>query len=129
MSLRPILLAVFLVMSVGSARADFRYAFDTENSRWQLNNGEIEAVFQLTPSGTFEFQSLTGLKSEGTWTAPIARPSSPIRFTVDDIFYNARTRFTLVKQFATAIPNAKGYRQVIVLRDVEGRVEIGRAHV
>lgn len=120
--LRAVALAVFLLAP--SAKADFRYVFDSENSRWRLSNGLIEAIFQLTPSGTFEFQSLTGLQGEGTWTAPIARPSSAVHFSVDRVYYNAHTRFQLVNQYAIAVPNKRAYRQVIVLKDLEGKMQL-----
>ncbi|MBM3745303.1 MAG: alpha-galactosidase [Acidobacteria bacterium] len=92
-----------------------QFHFDPEQSRWTLSNGRIQAVFQLTPLSTFEFQSLRDLRNGDAWLAPMGVPTSPIRLRLDDRFYGAQTLFRLVDHSVAAIPG--GQRQTILLED------------
>ena len=112
-------LALLWVVSVAKAA----FQFDPEQNRWRLDNGRIEAVFQLTPAGAFQLQHLTDLSSKDTWTAPEGSPSSPVRFQVGSHWYDAQTPFRLLSQGVQRIPGP-GYRQTIVLEDLEGEGQV-----
>ena len=101
------------------AWAEFQFRYDAEQRVWTLSNGVVEAVFQLTPSQTFEFQRLADLRTKESWGPPDGVPSSPIRLQVDGTLWDARTPFRLVRQSAGAISRG-GYRQTIALRDLLG---------
>lgn len=109
----------FLVLLWALSVAKAGFQCDSEQNRWRLDNGRIEAVFQLTPAGAFQLQSLTDLSSKDTWTAPESAPSSPLRFLVGSRWYDAQTPFRLLSQGVQRIPGP-GYRQSIVLEDLEG---------
>ena len=102
----------------GPVSAQFQFNFDNQQRIWTLSNGWIEAVFQLTPSDTFEFRSLRDLRSGETWQPPEQVRSSPIRLQVDDKLWDGQTPFRLVSQQARAIAR-RGYRQTITLGDLQ----------
>ncbi len=105
-----------LAASTASLLAQFH--FDPEPSTWTLSNGRIQAVFQLTPSGTFEFQRLADLRTGDAWSAPYGVPTSSIRVRIDDRAYDSQTRFRLVDHFTESIPRG-GRRQTILLEDFQ----------
>lgn len=105
------------------AWAEFQFRFDAEQRLWTLNNGVVEAAFQLTPAGAFEFRRLSDVRSQEVWAPPEGVASSPIRLVVDGVAWDARTPFRLVSQSARAIAR-NGYRQTIVLRDVLGAGQV-----
>jgi hypothetical protein len=120
--MRPILLLVApALLCLSSAQAEF--LFDPEQSRWQLNNGRVEAVFQLTPAGTFEFQSIRDLQTGDSWTAPVGSLSSPVRLRVDSRWYGAQTPYRLLSQSIEEAPRG-GSRQVIVLEDLQATGQV-----
>jgi hypothetical protein len=94
-----------------------QFQFDPTQNRWRLANAHLETLFQLTPSGSFEFQRLSDLRTGDTWIAPPGVPSAPIRLRLNDRLYDAQTMYRLVDQFVEALP-AGGQRQVIVLEDL-----------
>ena len=104
------------------SRAEFRFAFDPDENRWQLSNGVIEANFQLAPDGTFQFQSLRGLTGQGTWNKANGNAASLIRLTVNGNVYNGRSRYRLVRQLTQAVER-QGLRQSIVLIDENARLQ------
>jgi hypothetical protein len=117
-------IALFLapaLLAVSAAQAQFR--FDAEQVRWQLNNGRSEAVFQLTPTGTFEFQRFTSLGTGDSWSAPAGIRSSPVRLRVDNRWYRAQTPYRLLSQFVEEPPRG-GTRQVIVLEDLPATAQL-----
>jgi len=105
------------------ARAEFRFAFDPDENRWQLSNGVIEANFQLAPDGTFQFQSLRGLTGQGTWSKANGYAAALIRLTVGGNVYNGRSRYRFLRQFTTPI-DRQGLKQSIVLIDENARLQI-----
>lgn len=105
-----------------NAQSEFRFDFEPEEGRWRLANGVVEAVFQLTPAGTFQFQSLAGLPGEGVWRSADLRPTSLVRATVADNVYTSRTRYIFVRQFAQPVPN--GYKQTIVLLTEDRNLQV-----
>lgn len=103
--------------------AQFQFRFEAEQRLWTLSNGWLEAVFQLTPSASFQFLRLADLRSGDAWTASEGVASSPIRLQVDETLWDARTPLRLVSQAARAIPRG-GYRQTIALRDSLGAGQV-----
>ncbi|MBM3747647.1 MAG: hypothetical protein FJW34_17820 [Acidobacteria bacterium] len=101
----------------GMGRAEFQFRYDAEERIWTLSNGVLEAVFQHTPAQTFEFRSLSDLRTKDTWAPPDNIASSPIRLQVDGTLWDARTQWRLAAQTSRAIARG-GYRQTIVLRDL-----------
>ena len=121
MPARIILIAACLLLPA-LARAEFRFAFDPDENRWQLSNGVIEANFQLAPDGTFQFQSLRGLTGQGTWNKANGNAASLIRLTVNGNVYNGRSRYRLVRQLTQPVER-QGLRQSIVLIDENARLQ------
>jgi len=92
---------------------------------WRLSNGVVEAVFDLSPEGYFEFRSFRHLHNGDEWKAPSSFRASPIQFRAGNTTYDAYTQFRLIRQSATAIPR-RGYQQIIELEDAArlGRVTV-----
>ncbi|MEO7145208.1 MAG: glycoside hydrolase family 36 protein [Bryobacteraceae bacterium] len=113
-----------LFLSAAAACADFQFSYDQSGQLWTLNNGVIQATFQLNQSGQFTFQQLVNLSDGAIWNAPSTRPSSPIRFTLNSTTYDATTQFTLVDQNAACSTDGKSCRQTISLQDAQNTVLI-----
>ncbi|MDP8979459.1 MAG: alpha-galactosidase [Acidobacteriota bacterium] len=115
------ILALLVPACLGAA-SPFQFDFDLAQNRWNLTNGVITATLELTPNGNFQLDSLA--HSDGTvWTPPPDHPSSPLHFAVGDLAFDENTRYVLVNQFSKAIARG-GFRQMIVLRDSENRVQV-----
>jgi alpha-galactosidase len=105
------------------ASAQFSFEFDDSERRWTLTNGEVEAVFEHTPEGLFQFRRFTLLSTGDTWAAPEGVPVSPIRIETGESVYDASTTFHLVSRSAEEVPRF-GYRETIVLEDTGGSARI-----
>lgn len=116
------LFGVLLAVSA-FAQPGFHYEFDAKTSTWKLSNGVAVAVFQLDSEGHFEFQSLSNVSRSVEWAAPEISGSSPIRFRIDDTTIDASTPFRLISEAARSI-GRRGYRQTIVLEDLQGRARV-----
>ncbi len=121
MPAKTLLIAACLLLPAMS-QAEFRFAFDPDENRWQLSNGVIEANFQLGSDGTFQFQSLRGLTGQGTWNKADGNAASLIRLTVNRNVYNGRSRYRLVRQLTQPVER-RGLRQSIVLIDENARLQ------
>ncbi len=121
MPAKTLLIAACLLLPAMS-QAEFRFAFDPDENRWQLSNGVIEANFQLGSDGTFQFQSLRGLTGQGTWNKADGNAASLIRLTVNRNIYNGRSRYRLVRQLTQPVER-RGLRQSIVLIDENARLQ------
>lgn len=119
-SLRPrlLLLAILagtLTPHAPVAQSRFDFSFDEEQRRWTLGNGVVEAVFEMTPEGYFQFRRLSALGGD-TWAAPDGVAVSPLEIETDQGYYDGRTPFDLVGQWNEEIAR-EGRRQTIVLED------------
>lgn len=92
-------------------------AYDPNLNTWVLNNGWIQATFQLTPDGHFLTQSISDLRSGDSWIAAAGQPSSPIHLQAGNDVFDAHRQYTLLDQYTTSI-NPSGLRQVILLQDL-----------
>ncbi len=114
---------VFVLLSLvcrGALWADFKFHFDTGDRSWSLNNATAEAGFRLSPAGHFEFLEFFDTRTGEGWGPARTFRSSPIQLRVEDRTYDAYTPFRLVEHSSRAIGRG-GYRQTIVLEDLEGR--------
>jgi hypothetical protein len=118
-------LATALLLVAPAASAEFSFVYDPGPRQWTLGNGLVEAVFQLTPGGYFQFRRFKLLRNGDTWAAPENGPVSPIQLQVGSSYFDANTVFSLISQSAQEIPR-EGYRETIVLEDAEG---LGRIRV
>lgn len=118
-------LSFFLGLTVIAlpGRAEVVVHFDTEQNRWTISNGWVQAKFHLTAAGTFEFEDFSSLGGHYGWRAPDDSPSSPIRFKIDNSLVGAQTSFLLQGQNGEAIERG-GFRQTIVLGVPSGRFEV-----
>ncbi|MEO8595317.1 MAG: alpha-galactosidase [Candidatus Solibacter sp.] len=107
---------LFAGLAFGGAQANF----DPDQNIWSLSNGLIRATFQLTPSGNFLTNDLSGLQTGDRWVAADGRPNSVIRLQTETDSFDAETQFSLVGQYAESL-SPGGVRQFIVLRDVQQR--------
>src|SRR6266853_4571568 len=121
--MRKIAYSIALLASISlRATPPFQFDFDATQNRWNLTNGVLTATLELTPGGTFQLDSVT--HSDGTvWAPSPDHPSSPLHFSVDDRAFDENTQYVLVDQSQKPIGRG-GYRQVIVLRDSENRVQV-----
>ncbi len=119
------LATALLLFFAPAAAAEFSFVHDAGQHLWTLSNGQVEAVFQLTPEGYFLFRRFKLLGNGDSWTAPENAQVSPIQLQVGSSYFDANTVFTLISQSTQEIPRA-GYRQIIVLEDAEG---LGRIRV
>jgi len=106
-----------IAWATGASAAIGQFDFDPEQTRWILSNGRLEAVFQLTAAGTFEFQRLADLRTGDAWVAPQGAPSSPVRLRVLGRSYGPGTMYRLVEHHFEAI-SPDGLRQTIVIEDL-----------
>src|SRR5882762_5247004 len=110
---------VLLASACFGATPSFQFDFDATQNRWNLTNGVVTATLELTPSGTFQLDSLA--HSDGTiWAPSPDHPSSPLHFSVDNQVFDEGAHYVLVDQSQKAIGRG-GRQQVIVLRDSENR--------
>jgi hypothetical protein len=116
-------LAAAVLLTAPVASAQFSFDFDDNERRWTLSNGEVEAVFEHTPEGLFQFRRFTLLNTGDSWAAPEGIPVSPIRIETSEAVYGAVTPFHLVSRSAEEIPRS-GYRETIVLEDLGGSARI-----
>jgi hypothetical protein len=118
-------LAAALLSPAPVAESRFSFEFDADNRRWTLSNGDVEAVFDLTPEGSFRFRRFTNPASGDSWTALEGVPVSPIRIETNESYYDAGTSFRLLSQSAYEIAR-DGYRQTIALEDAghSARIDI-----
>ncbi len=82
---------------------------------WTLSNGWLQAQFQFTDTGNLQVVSLRDLHKGSVWNASPAHPSSPIRFKVDGVWFDALTQFQITSE--TQQPFDGGIRQLIDLED------------
>jgi alpha-galactosidase len=112
----PVILASALVSNTPVAQSRFDFAFDEEQRRWTLSNGVVEAVFELTPEGYFQFRRFGGADGGNLWAAPDGVPVSPIEIETSEGYYDGRTPFQLAARWSEEIPR-EGRRETIVLED------------
>lgn len=111
-----------LAASAAWCQAPFDYRFDPSQNLWQLDNGVVVAVFQLSGAGQFQMKS-AGLMNSVAWTAPPNQSCSPISFALDGQVFDASTQYSLIEQH-TLTTSRGGYRQVIVLGDSKNRAKV-----
>jgi hypothetical protein len=63
-------------------------SFDEETTRWRMSNGVVEASFQLTAEGAFQFQEFRELRSGESWKQPPGRSSGLFRFRIGDQWWD-----------------------------------------
>jgi len=102
-----------------------RIAFEEESRRWLISNGLLEAAFQLTPSGDFQFQDLRHLST--SWTKAGIPAPSLIRFRIKDgaqeRWWDGTAGYQLLSHRET--PTSRGGRQLsITLQDHARRLEL-----
>jgi hypothetical protein len=97
--------------------------FDAEQNRWILNNGSIQASFQLTQEGYFRSESIVDLTNGDQWTSSPDQPYSLIRLQAGNDLFDAQRQYTLLDQF-TQTTTPSGVRQFIVLRDLQRAAQI-----
>ncbi len=102
--------------------AQFQFNFSDEQ-RWTLSNGVIEATFAMTQRDTFEFESIRDLKTGDIWRSPEDALSSPIRFATENTAVDAWIPVRLVSHSRQAI-DRRGMRQNIVLDELSGGFRI-----
>src|SRR5690348_15698889 len=95
--------------------------FDPDQNTWTLNNGWVNAVFQLTVDGHFVAQELDDLRSGDRWTAAINQPSALIRWQAGSEVFDAQRQYMLMGQSVQTLPT--GVRQTIVLQDLKGTAQ------
>ncbi len=118
-----ITLLLLLLSLLPLAQAQSEFAFDSGQNRWHLSNGVVDAQFTLTPEGLFRLDYVRHLGNGDVWAASGMTPSSPIKFTLDDVSYGARTSFKLIQQWQETTDNGT-LRQVIELEDSGARARI-----
>ena len=108
-----LLLISFCLVSAHAAEAKY----DSETNTWELNNGWIQATFQLS-EGRLTAQSLTDIRSGDVWRPPENAAAPLIRMQAGQELYDAQRLYTVLDQFTEPTPRP-GMRQSIVLRDLE----------
>jgi alpha-galactosidase len=102
-----------------SPRAEY-----TDDRRWVLSNGIIQATFAYTAQNTFQFESLKDLRNGETWQAANQLASSPIRFASAEEAVDAYIPLNLISQSVQRIAGGKGLRQTIVFDEQDGAFRI-----
>src|SRR5581483_3584259 len=95
LKLFPVLLMA-LASSLGHAAESI---YDPVQNTWILNNGWIQATFQLTPDSRFITQSINDLRSGDFWLASLTQPSSPIHLQAGNDLFDARRQYQLLSQY------------------------------
>ncbi len=97
--------------------------FDSNLTKWTLDNGLVQATFRLTPEGNFVTYSISNLASGDTWSPSANLPSSLIHLQAGSDVFDAKRQFLLLDQYTEAL-TPSGVRQYIVLQDVNGAAQI-----
>jgi alpha-galactosidase len=86
---------------------------------WVVGNQMVQAVFRLSPTGTFD---LAGLRQPGgrEWTGG---GRSPIWIKTDALTISSATQWRLVDSYTEAASKS-GQRQVIVLQEMGGKAQV-----
>ncbi|HYW44041.1 MAG TPA: alpha-galactosidase [Bryobacteraceae bacterium] len=98
-------------------------AFDAEQNRWVMGNGQIQAVFQLTPEGYFRSQGISDLTTGDQWLPSTNQPSTPVNFQAGGEVFDAQRQYDLLDQF-TQNTTPSGVSQYILLRDLKTGAQI-----
>ena len=114
-------IVVGIAAAASATAAAFDYKYDATQNRWDLNNGTVTAVFELTQSGYFQIDQI-GLPGQ-PWSAPAAGHTSPIRFALNDQIFDSSTQYTLLEQH-TETTTRNGMRQVITLLDSQALAKV-----
>jgi hypothetical protein len=107
----------------GSAGHAAQASYDPNRNTWVLDNGWIQANFQLTPDGRFLTRFIYDVRDGDLWMAPANQPSSPIHLQAGHDVFDANRQYSLLDQY-TAAASPSGTRQVIVLQDLAGAAQI-----
>jgi alpha-galactosidase len=110
------------VFAPGLLLAQFQFHY-SEEQRWTLSNGVIEASFAMTQRDTFEFETIRDLRTGDVWRAPEDALSSPIRFATENTAVDAWIPVRLVSHSKQSIER-RGMRQNIVLDELNGGFRI-----
>jgi alpha-galactosidase len=105
------------------AGGGFSFQFNSSNHQWDLSNGVIHSVFRIGPDAKFVLVEIDHIPSGQIWKAADGEASSPISVRLGSATYNADTPVRLLDQHVEN-PDAKTARQVIVLADLGGSVQI-----
>jgi hypothetical protein len=116
------LIGIAALAGIGHA-AQPQATFEPSSRHWTLDNKWIHAEFYLSEEGYFRSNGLTDLKTGDKWLPQSGRPTSVVRFEVDDVWWDQEMPFELVSQATESIKPA-GLRQIIVLRDILQRGEL-----
>ncbi len=93
--------------------------FEPFTRRWELDNGSVRAVFELTSDGAFNLQEFGD--ASGSWAAPPHRGSTPIFAVLGGKRFDDDTRYWHVRSSVEPIP--RGKRLVVVLQDTSASAE------
>ena len=88
-----------------------------------MENGLIQATFQLGTDGRFAFHSLRDLRTNHAWTRPEQVRSAPFRFQEGDGALDEHARYRLMDQQSSQAPR-RATRQSIVLENEDGSARI-----
>lgn len=111
-------LIILLLLQILPIFAVSRSAFDPDSGVWKLENGNLEARFQLTDHGNFQFIDIRAPGEEPFWRSRPDSPSCPIRIVTTQANYGCWTRYRLVSQSVGPLGNG-GHRRTIVLEDAD----------
>ncbi len=93
--------------------------YDPDQRIWNLSNGLISAVFQLTPDGHFLTRQVGAAGSGDVWMPPDGGSSSPIQIETTAGVFDETSAFDLLGQASATVPG--GMRQSIILNELQGR--------
>jgi len=100
----PIAIVVLVLSAIPAFCAQPQASFDAAMRHWTLDNKWIRAEFDLTEEGYFRSAGLTDLKTGDQWLPQAGRPTSMVRFQVDDTWFDAQMPFELVEHYTEAAP-------------------------
>jgi alpha-galactosidase len=113
--MRLIALILLLFPSLFAASRSY---YDRDSRSWVLKNANVEARFQLTPEGNFQFLHIRAPGQEPFWRSRPDNPSCPIRIVTTEANYGCWTSYRLISHSIRPLPNG-GHRQTIVLDDLD----------
>src|SRR5579872_2897990 len=108
---------------VGSSAFAAQSTFDADQNIWTLNNGAIQAAFQLTSTGNFITLYISSLQSGDVWGSSPGQLSSLIHLQAGSNTFDAHRQYRLTDHYTEAT-TPSGVRQYIVLQDLSGAAQI-----
>ena len=117
-AVRSLSLCFLLVLLVSPSRAvpETYGNYFQRGQTWVIGNPLIQAAFQLTADGRFQYRWIRDIAAGRSWRVSDPNPSSPINLTIDGIALNEDTSYSVVSySFDPISTPAQGTRLSIVL--------------